>query len=363
MKVHPHDPDPLRVLVLAPTGRDAALTCSALADRGSIVCEPVEDLEDLCGEICRGAGSAILAEEALFSEGTRCLKDLLASQPAWSDLAIIIMTSFAATSEISDCVEQIRQRGSITLLDRPLKVMTLLTAVHAALRARQRQYQVRDLLIQTRNDVRHRDQFLAMLGHELRNPLAAITTAMNVLDASSPPSDRFEQEQRQIIIRQSRHLSRLVDDLLDVSRITSGKISLAVRPVDLGSIAQQALKAVEPLVRTPRHETRLVRPPEAVIVEADPVRLEQIVSNLLTNAVKYTPPGGIITLTVDASDGSARLSVRDNGLGIGPELLPRVFDLFTQADRSLDRAGRIGNRPDPCEAARRDARRQRRSAQ
>jgi CheY-like chemotaxis protein len=172
----------------------------------------------------------------------------------------------------------------------------------------------------------------------LRNPLATISNAMSVLDAASPPDGLLENEQREIIRRQTDHLARLVDDLLDVSRITSGKIALQRRPTDLCELALRAAQAIDGAARKQRHDVVVTTHCEPVYIDADSVRLEQVVNNLLTNAIKYTPAGGRITLTVQPEDGHASLRVRDNGMGITSELLPRVFELFTQAERALDRS-------------------------
>ena len=332
------------VLVLAPTGRDGPLCSNVLYDRAGLTTLTCADLTDLCAEVSRGCGACIVAEEAIDDWSARKLIDALAAQLPWSDLPVIILARAAdAVSDRNTGVPLavLRQRGNVTVLDRPLRIVTLVTTVQAALRARRRQYEVRDLLAETRNAVRQRDQFLAMLGHELRNPLATITNAMSVLDAASPPDDALETEQREIIRRQTDHLARLVDDLLDVSRITSGKIVLQRRPVDLCDLARRAVKAIDGAARKQRHEVFVAASPncQPVFVDADPVRLEQVINNLLTNAIKYTPAGGRIILSADIGpDGQAQLRVRDNGMGITPDLLPRVFDLFTQAEPGLDRS-------------------------
>jgi signal transduction histidine kinase len=178
---------------------------------------------------------------------------------------------------------------------------------------------------------RAKDEFLAMLGHELRNPIAAIMNAVKVLEhlgSADEPTVRV----RGIIDRQAQHLSRLVDDLLDLARITSGKITLRRRPVDLRKVAKRCLAVYE---ENSRHE--LVLDAESAVVAGDPTRLEQILDNLVGNAVKYTPPGGRIEVTVRRNSGSAVLAVRDTGIGIAPDLLPRIFDLFAQAAQPLDR--------------------------
>jgi two-component system, sensor histidine kinase len=161
---------------------------------------------------------------------------------------------------------------------------------------------------------------------------------MALVMVASPPADALEAEQRDIIRRQNEHLARLVDDLLDVSRITSGKIVLQRRPTDLCELAHRAAKTVDGAARKQRHSVIVTASCDPVYVDADPVRLEQVVNNLLTNAIKYTPAGGQISVVVEPIDGHAVLRVRDNGMGIPAELLPRVFDLFTQSERALDRS-------------------------
>src|SRR5687768_6537023 len=229
------------VLVLAPTGRDAQLTCDILAQRAGVVCEACREAGDLCRRLAAGAGALVIAEEALDPGAARRLTDALAAQLPWSDLPLLILSSSSADVTNNGVqLSALRERGNVTVLDRPLRIVTLVSAVHSALRARHRQYEVRDLLAQTRTAVRQRDQFLAMLGHELRNPLATIANAMGVLDAASPSRDEEERDHRDIIARQTRHLARLVDDLLDVERITSGKITLRLDRVDLAALARRA---------------------------------------------------------------------------------------------------------------------------
>src|SRR5687768_11892808 len=330
------------VLVLAPTGRDSPLACDILTERANIACEACTDVLDLCRKIAQGAGVVLIAEEALDSPAAWRLTDALAAQLPWSDLPLLVLAS-APEADVhgGGPLSVLRQRGNVTLLDRPLRIVTLVSSVQAALRARRRQYEVRDLLAATRAAVRQRDQFLAMLGHELRNPLATITNALTVLDTVVPldgTAEAAEREQREIITRQTGNLARLVDDLLDVARITSGKVTLQRQPVDLCELVARAARAVSVLAHAQRHEVTVSTSCDRVVVHGDPVRLEQVVNNLLTNAIKYTLAGGRIQLEVGEHDGEAVLRVRDNGIGIAKELIGRVFDLFAQAERSLDRA-------------------------
>jgi PAS domain S-box-containing protein len=182
---------------------------------------------------------------------------------------------------------------------------------------------------------RRKDEFLALLSHELRNPLAPILTAAQLMrlrgDVATP-------REREIILRQAQHLVRLVDDLLDVSRVARGKVKLTKKPMELAIVVAQAVEATGPLLEQRRHELHMSVPSKGLRIEADEVRLTQVVSNLLTNAARYTPPGGRIDLMAAREDDDVILRVRDNGVGIDPVLLPQVFDMFVQGARGPDRS-------------------------
>jgi PAS domain S-box-containing protein len=183
---------------------------------------------------------------------------------------------------------------------------------------------------------RRMNDFLAMLGHELRNPLAPLQSALDVLDFK-PDDPAAARWARQIFGRQLRHLTRLVDDLLDASRITSDKVSLQLAAVDLAQVVREMVDALLVQIESRRHEVSVSLPDRPVMVRGDATRLAQVVTNLLSNAAKYTPDGGHIDIALTSAEGFATLSVIDNGVGIAPELLPRVFELFVQGDRALDR--------------------------
>jgi PAS domain S-box-containing protein len=185
-----------------------------------------------------------------------------------------------------------------------------------------------------RESDRRKEEFLAVLSHELRNPLAPMQTALDLLDQAGPGGDGSGQELA-VIRRQVRNLKRLVDDLLDVSRISRGKIELRKGPVELAPLLAQTVAAVRPILHEHSHELRVSIPEGSIVVDADPTRLEQIFSNLLLNSDKYTPQGGRIWLDVEPSQGEVVIRVRDTGIGIEPDLLPKVFDLFLQGERRV----------------------------
>lgn len=184
---------------------------------------------------------------------------------------------------------------------------------------------------------RRKDEFLATLAHELRNPLAPIRSAIQVLRTMGAPDPRF-QEIQSVVERQVNHLVRLVDDLMDVRRISEGKLDLHLEQVDLGEILQFAVETSHPIIQAARHQFQVDLPSEPLMMKADPVRLTQVVANLLNNAAKYTPEGGEIHLTATADGPAVVIRVRDNGMGIPAEMQHRVFELFTQVNRHLKRS-------------------------
>ena len=184
---------------------------------------------------------------------------------------------------------------------------------------------------------RRKDEFLAMLAHELRNPLAPIRNAIEILRTKGPPEPELDWA-RNVIERQVQQMTRLVDDLLDVSRITQGKIALRRERVELAAVVGSAVESTRSLVEELGHQLTVALPSEPILLEADPARLSQVLMNLLNNAAKYTNPGGRIWLTAEPGGEGVSIRVRDNGIGIDPQMLPRVFEVFTQAEQSMERS-------------------------
>ena len=194
-----------------------------------------------------------------------------------------------------------------------------------------------NLLAALKESDRRKDEFLAMLAHELRNPLAPIRNAVQILRDQGPAVPQLEWA-REVIARQVHQMTRLVDDLLDVSRIAGGKLQLHKERVDLAAVVNSAVEASRPLLDRRGHEFTVVMPPQPVHVDADLTRLSQVLLNLLNNAAKYTDRGGRIGLTIEAAGDQVLVRVTDTGMGIPPEMLHRVFEMFTQVDRSLERS-------------------------
>jgi PAS domain S-box-containing protein len=190
---------------------------------------------------------------------------------------------------------------------------------------------------------RRKDEFLAMLAHELRNPLAPISNAAQLLtmasaNGSHPPNAQRIRQSSEVIVRQVRHMTALVDDLLDVSRVTRGLVTLERELVSIDAVVAGAVEQARPLIESRGHRLEIEQHEPGLRIVGDRTRLVQVLANLLNNAAKYTPQGGHIALSVAAGDASVTLTVRDDGIGIGPEMLPHVFDLFSQAERTPDRS-------------------------
>jgi signal transduction histidine kinase/CheY-like chemotaxis protein len=327
----------LRVLVLTPPEPDDTLIRTVLG-QARLSAHFCADVEELCREVDAGAGAALLAEESLQPAAMRGLVELHGRQPPWSDFPLLIFfngvgESLNAALRMLDMLEPL---GNVTVLERPVRLMTLVSAVRAALHARSRQYEVRRLLGELEEAVRRRDSFLVQLAHELRNPLGTIRNATHILERVGVTEGPGGQ-QRTVIGRQTSQLARLIDDLLDASRVTSGKIHLHRQAVDLRELVARAVREQDTAAEAQRLHLSFEPGPDAIPVEGDPRRLAQVVANLLQNAINYTPEGGDIRVSLAREQGQAVLRVADTGVGIEPERVAHVFDLFAVKDRLPDR--------------------------
>jgi PAS domain S-box-containing protein len=450
-----------RVLLLAPTSRDADLA-RGIFERASLAAKHCRSVADICAELARGAGAVLIPEEAIVDHERVALQRWLEQQPSWSDLPILILARPGADS--SAVAQAMDQLGNVTVLERPLRVAALVSAVRTALRARARHYETRrnlqqleaserelrdffetaavglqwvgpdgivirvnrtelDMLGYDRDEFvghhisefhadpaaiadilsrlqrgetlieyearmrcrdgstkevlidssvhwdegrfvhsrcftrditdrkraekalreadRRKDEFLAMLAHELRNPLAPIRNALHILNLTTR-NDATLVRVGEMMERQVNHMVRLVDDLMEVSRITRGKIELKREPVEVAAFIRSAVEASRPLIEAAGHQLEIEIPPETLTLDGDSVRLTQVVANLLNNAARYTPEGGRIWLKVRREGGAIAISVRDTGAGIPAEMLPQVFELFTQVNRSARTQGGLG---------------------
>jgi signal transduction histidine kinase/ActR/RegA family two-component response regulator len=323
----------LDILVLAPIGRDAELMCTYL-ERAGLSAQACKAMDELCEKVEVGAGALLFTDEALPPEQMKQLGAILEQQPRWSEIPIMILTGLPSLEAKTRSYHELGRSTSITLLDRPVRISSLVSTAQAALRARRRQYEIHELMQKLEDRVHERDRFLAILGHELRNPLGAILLASQMLG----PDEKLDAEHAALIERQSRHLSRLVNDLLDLSRVVSGKIVLKTQVVDLRQVVEQCLQTIRDSQQA-RHLTVDYQGCDgAVPVLVDPVRVDQIVSNILTNAAKYTPDGGHVVVTLECDGEEAVIRVNDDGVGIAPERIGTIFELFAQAENAIGRS-------------------------
>lgn len=252
-----------RVLLLAPTKKDAIAGLELLRGAG-LECLACASLAELCRRIPEGVGAVIVPDEAAVGEGADALKAAIRDQPPWSNLPILILTAAGPTHRRR--VRALLELGDVTLLKRPLEAAEFLNAVRTALRDRRRQYQVKEYIAEQsrqseelREADRRKDEFLAMLAHELRNPLAPIRNGLAILQlAGTDP--KVIHRTHGMMSRQVDHLGRLVDDLLDVSRITRGKVELRLETVDLNGVLARAAEAARPLIEARRHRLIVTQP-------------------------------------------------------------------------------------------------------
>ncbi|HZJ54808.1 MAG TPA: ATP-binding protein [Myxococcaceae bacterium] len=332
-----------RILVLAPTGRDAALAGQTL-ERAGLVAELLRSADVLATAIEEGAGAVLITEEALSPRTVDLIASALDRQPPWSDLPLVVFAAPMDRQASSARLDWMSERlGNVTLVERPVRVATLVTTVKAALRARRRQYAARATMkaLEAREDeLRHasgrKDEFLAMLAHELRNPMAALSMALELLERSGDDTSRAARHQA-VARRQLGHLVRLVDDLLDVSRITRGSFELRKGDLDLNTVLDGAVSVAQPLLESKGINFSVKRVGTPVPLHADGTRLEQVLTNLLFNAAKFTERGGSVEVSLVKDGREAVVRVRDTGRGIPSKMTEQVFEAFVQVNPGLDR--------------------------
>jgi signal transduction histidine kinase/CheY-like chemotaxis protein len=339
----PADDCGARVLVFAPLGRDAELTHEFLR-RAAVASAVCGSMTELCARFeSHGAGALLLTEEALDDPAYPQLVRALESQPSWSDIPVLLFAGSSGADMTLRTIRAIETLRNVTLFERPIRLAAVLSAVRAALRGRARQYEVRDLLAQLREaraaaDAANRlkDEFLATLSHELRTPLNAILGWTFMLTRGQIAPDRMPGV-FEALDRNAQSQAQLIGDVLDVSRIITGKLQLELSRVDVGDLVSQAADAVRAAASA--KDIRLVIDDQPdCMVRGDSGRLQQVLWNLLSNAIKFTAPGGVVRVTVAHHDRHVDVVVTDTGMGIAPEFLPYVFDRFRQADQTMTRA-------------------------
>ena len=331
-----------RVAVLAPIGRDSAVICRVLGDAG-LSCTIANNVNAFIALLDDDIAAAMVTHEALPPAAAAAVAARLAEQPAWSDLPILLLTdSQMADQAAKRLALPLNGAGNVTVLVRPIPGVSLITAVQTALRARRKQYQVRDLIdrehtarTEAERANRVKDEFLAMVSHELRTPLSAISLWTHLLATKNVEAELLD-EVHQSILRSAETQSRLIEDLLDVSRMQAGALRLIATDIDLATVAEAAAAVVRPIADA-KGVLIVVLPGPVALIRADAGRVQQILCNLLNNAVKFTPADGRVTMGLSCAGGVAEVRVTDTGQGIAPEFLPHVFEKFRQADGSATR--------------------------
>ena len=330
------------MVIFAPIGRDAELT-RELLEHASIPCEVCPSIAMVIAILAgTEAGALLMTEEALDDPDFPDLVKSLEEQSPWSDVPVLLFAGAPGADMTVRALRSIETLRNVTLLERPIRVAAVLSAVRAALRGRQRQYEVRDLLValhRARSEAesanRLKDEFLATLSHELRTPLNAILGWTSMLARGQVDSRRLPQV-FEALDRNAQSQAQLIADVLDVSRIISGKLQLQASVLDLCDIVARAADVVRPSAVAKDIQLTLEQP-ASCCVRGDPERLQQVFWNLLSNAIKFTPAGGEVTVEIEREADTISVAVVDSGVGIPPDFVPYLFDRFRQADQTTTR--------------------------
>jgi signal transduction histidine kinase/CheY-like chemotaxis protein len=329
-----------RVLVRTPTGRDAEIAERALRESQLDVLVCV-DGQHLCREIERGAAAVLMTDDVLEPSVLPRLACVIEAQAEWSELPFVVL---ARGGQLSPPIAWLQSRTSVTLLERAVLMRTLVSAVLMSVRSRRRQYQVRDLLhaerqarLEADRASAAKDRFLAVLSHELRTPLTPIVLASATLQRQIPPGSSMRRP-LEMISRNVALETKLIDDLLDLSRVVQGKLPLQKSTLDLHDTLQDALGMVAHDARAKGVSLHTRLDAVSRYVSADPARVQQVVWNITKNAIKFTPAGGTVTIRTWNEEDAFLLSCTDDGIGIPPETLPRLFQPFEQGNPNITKA-------------------------
>ena len=327
-------PKPGVALLVSPNAVDAELAVGFLREQG-IEARAFRGVLEVLPVLDETAGCLVLIEEALVPDTLPSLSARLREMPAWCDLPVIIVSS--NVSELARLFhEAFPESGNVTLLERPLNPYTLTSAVQVALRAAARQRKVGELLEQRAQAVKLRDEFLAMLAHELRNPLAPMRNALHIMRLSKV-DPAILRSSVDMLDRQVLYIVRMLDDLMDVARLERGKIVLKKERLDLNRIVGASVDTCLASAQQRGHRILVDFYAKALPVDADQVRIEQIVGNLINNAVKFTPTPGEIRVQTSMEAAEALIVVQDNGVGFDPNSAEKLFEPFLQVNPTLER--------------------------
>jgi signal transduction histidine kinase/ActR/RegA family two-component response regulator len=322
-----------RVLVFMPTGRDASLVCATL-QKSNITAQTCADSDELISELEKGAGAVLLAEEGLEGETFERLSDTFNRQPVWSDIPVVLFASNGRSAET--LLKTVGTRFNATIVERPIRITMLISAVRSVLRAREKQYQTRDLLNQLEEADHQKDLFLATLSHELRTPLNSMLGWIQLLrgETGKQIDTKYGLD---VIERNAKAQSEIISDILFVSQVITGKLTLNTETIDINSVVQRAIDVIHPTLEAKNIQLRTSFDSGASQIKGDADRLQQVFLNLFSNAIKFTPENGQIEVRIKRDGSNAEVEVADSGRGIKSEFLPFVFERFRQADNSYTR--------------------------
>lgn len=321
-----------RVLLCAKLPGDAALAAGILMEAGLDV-QRCRDFTALSDGIREGAGVIVIGHDVQDRSELTSLIEALSHQPPWSAIPVIIIEQPFPGTELARSTFH-KSLKKVVVLERPLRIASFVSTVQMALEERRQQYRIRDLLDQRAAELQQRDRFLAMLSHELRNPLAAIVNAASVLELISSEAPE-EKAVRGIIVRQASQMKRLVDDMLDVSRLTRGKLRVTTQSLDLTRLLHELIDEMRPDLERGGKLLEVSLPDKPLLMLGDEIRLRQLFGNLLANASKYTDGDGHIWVSAADVGAGAEVKVRDNGAGMTEQMLSRLFEPFAQAETTL----------------------------
>ncbi len=323
------------IQILAPYGRDADLAASQLQKEGfnTKILRSISEFND---DSIHSAGAMLMTEEALSSTEYLKLEQKLSKQEPWSDLPIILLISSKdKMQKMHKILEHFSKEGNITLMERPFRLITLVTAINVALRARRRQYQVKELLKEQEISLRSRDEFLSIASHELKTPITTLKLQVQMRQRFLKKGDQSVYTPLKVnaLLDSTEHqvgrLERLVDDMLDISRIENGKLNLHYEEFDLGEVVNKTYYSLADAFTNAKCPVEL-KIANDVCGTWDRDRIEQVIINLFTNAIKYGAQGKI-TIEVKKIDDKAILKVKDEGMGIAPADQGRIFQRFERA--------------------------------
>lgn len=320
------------VLILAPTGNDANAASDVLAKAGFLA-HPFESLDAVCERLGKPAGALLIAEESLFSDSAEFLEKALLKQETWSSLPIVLMTSKAERIFSAEkIIDMFSRNGSVSIIERPFRIVTLISSVRVALKTREKQYQVRDLMKQQQIALNQRDEFLSIASHELKTPMTSLKLQVQTRKKLLARGDHsvFDPERVTALIeiadRQINRISRLVDDMLDISKIVNGKLSLNLEDTELRQLIMEVYRNLNHEFDSSGCKVTFLMP-EEVHALCDRYRMEQVITNLFSNSIKYGECNPV-SVKLETKDECAIVSVTDSGMGIAEEDLDRIFDRF-----------------------------------